>query len=284
LSVTIDWQEIIEPAIGKPMSYRKILVVISEHTGSTVAAHYAIMLAASGGSKLVLYCAHDEGSDGSAARHTERHIDHLFSEALALDIAVTRISESGPINRLLPYRIQAEGADLVFYPLPPGEYYGASLPRHTAHHLLRTVRADLAVMRIMHMGKPHPHRILMPVGGVVSDREQRVRFVAALAKGFHSQVTLFHLLDIGKQAVPDDFVTLRNELRLHHLPVLERSGSGHIARAIALEAVSHHNDLIVVGASERGTLRRLFFGNPAGDVMFQPPCNAILFRPARQLP
>ena len=266
------------------MSYRKILAVINEHTGSTVAAHYAIMLAASGGSKLVLYCVHDEGSDGSAAQHTERHIDHLFSEALALGIAVTRISEIGPITGLLPHRIQAEEVDLVFYPLTPGEHYGAPLQRHTAHHLLQTIRADLAIMRIMHMGKPHPHHILMPIGGVVSGREQWVRFITALAKGFHSQVTLFHRLDIGRQAVPDDFITLRNELRQHHLPVLERSGLGHIARAIALEAVSHHNDLIVLGASERGTLRRLFFGNPAGDVMFQPPCNAILFRPDRQLP
>ena len=266
------------------MSYRKILAVINEYTGSTVAGHYAIMLAASGGSKLVLYCAHDEVSDGSAALHAERHIDHLYSEALAHDIAVTRISESGSITGLLPHRIQEEGVDLVFYPLPPGEHYGAALQRHTAHHLLQEIGADLAIMRIMHLGKPHPHRILMPVGGVVSDREQRVRFVAALAKSFHSQVTLFHRLDVGRQAVPDDFVTLRNELRQHHLPVLERSGSGGIARAIALEAVSHHNDLIVVGASGRGTLRRLFFGNPAGDVMFQPPCNAILFRPGRQLP
>ena len=279
-----NWQEFIEPTIGKPMSYRKILAVINEHTGSTVAAHYALVLAAAGKSELVLYCAHDEGSDESAARHTERHIDHLFSEAQALDIAVTRISESGPLTRLLPFRIEAEGADLIFYPLTPGERYGADLQRHTAHHLLRTIRADLAVMRIMHMGKPHPRRILMPVGSAVSDREQRVRFVAALAKGFHSQVTLFHRLAAGKQDVPDDFVTLRNGLRQQHLPVLERSGSGHIARAIALEAVSHHNDLILVGASERGTLRRLFFGNPAGDVMFQPPCNAILFRPARRLP
>jgi len=266
------------------MSYRKILAVINEHTGSTVSARYALVLAASGGAELVLYSIHDEGNDVSATRNTERHMDHLFSEALALDIAVTRISEVGPITRLLPHRIQAEGADLVFYPLTPGERYGAALQRHTAHHLLRTIRADLAIMRIMHMGKPHPHRILIPVGVVVSDREQRVRFVAALAKGFHSHVTLFHRLEMGRGGVPDDFVTLSNELRHHHLPVLERSGSGHIARAIALEAVSHHNDLIVVGASERGTLRRLFFGSPAGEVMSQPPCNAILFRSAPHLP
>lgn len=263
------------------MSYRKILAVINENTGSTVAARYAMALAYSTGAKLVLYSAHAEGDDGAISHHTERHMDHLFDETLAHDLPAARISETGMITNLLPHRAEAEGADLVFYPMTPGERYGATLQQQTAHHLLRTIRADLAVMRIMHMGKPHPHHILVPVGGVISDWKQRARFVGALANCFHSQVTLFHRLDSGKHDVPDDFNLLRNELRQQNLPVLERSGSGPIDRAIALEAVSHHNDLIVLGASERGTLRRLLFGNPAGDVMFHPPCNAILFRPAR---
>lgn len=266
------------------MSYRKILAVINEHTGSTVAARYAIALAASCGAELVLYSACDEISNGVISRQTERHLDHLSAEALSHDIAITRVSETGMLTRLLPHRAQAEGADLVFYPLTPGEQYGATLQRNTIHRLLRTITADLAVIRIMHMGKPHPRHILVPVGGVVSDSQPRVRFLNALAKSFHSQVTLFHRPDVGMADLPDDLVKLRNELRLHHLSVLERSGSGRIARAIALEAVSHHNDLIVLGASERSALRRLFFGNPAGDVMHQPPCNAILFRPARVVP
>ena len=265
------------------MGYRKILAVINEHTGSAVSARYATMMAASNGSELVLYSAHDAPGD-AAAFHTERHIDHLFSEALALDVTVSRISEVGPFSRLLLHRIQAEAVDLVFYPLTPGERYGATMQQHTAHQLLRSVRADLAVMRIMHMGKPHPRHILVPVGGVISDREQRSRFLAALAKAFNSQVTLFHRPDAGQQGSPNDLVMLRDALRQHDLAVLERSGTGRIARSIAVEAVSHHNDLIVLGASERGALRRLLFGNPAGDVMHQPPCNAILFRPARRLP
>lgn len=266
------------------MNYRTIVAVINQHTGSTVSARYAMALAAAGGSRLVLYSAHGDGDDSIVGDLAEKHLDHLFSEAQACGTSVTRIAESGSISALLPHRVQAEGADLVFYPLTPGERYGATLQGNTAHHLLRTIKSDLAVMRIMHMGKPHPRRILVPLGGVVSGREQRARFVAALAKCFHAQVTLFHRSDVDKRDLPDDLLLLRNELRLHHLPVLERSGSGRIARAIALEAVSHHNDLIVLGASERGTLRRLFYGNPAGDVMHQPPCNAILLRPGLKLP
>jgi nucleotide-binding universal stress UspA family protein len=269
---------------GGHMNYHAILAVINEHTGSTVAARYAMALAASNGARLVLYSAHDENGDEAIARHTERHLEHLFQEALDHGIPVTRISERGTITRLLPHRVQAEGADLVLYPLLPGEQYGAPLQHHAAHQLLRSLRTDLAVMRIMHMGKPHPHRILVPLGGVVHDRERWLRFLAHLAKAFQSHVTLFHRSSTGARHVPDDVITLRDELRQQHLPVLERSGSGSIARAIALEAVSHHSDLIILGASERNTLRRILFGNPAGDVMLQPPCNAILFRPARRTP
>ena len=158
------------------------------------------------------------------------------------------------------------------------------MQQQNVHRLLRTIRADLAIMRIMHMGKPHPRHILVPLGDVVSDREQRVLFLAVLARSFHSQITLFHRPDSRRQDSPADFVAVRNALRTHHLAVLERSGKGHIAKAITMEAVSHHNDLIVLGASERGVLRRIFFGNPAGDVMHHPPCNAILFRAAPPLP
>ena len=263
------------------MSYRKIFSVVNEHTASTVTARYAISLAAADKAELILYAAHGEGIDETILHHTERHLDHLSTVAFELGIAVTRITETGSITRLLPQRVQAERADLVFYPLTPGERYGATLPRHTVHHLLRTIRCDLAIVRIVHMGKPHPRCILVPLGGIIGDRERRVLFIAALAKSFHSQVTLFHLTaGIAEKEMPGDIARFREELRRHHVAVQDRSGRGHIGRSITVEAITRHNDLIVIGASERGPLRRLFFGNPAGDVMRQPPCNALLFRTA----
>jgi nucleotide-binding universal stress UspA family protein len=261
------------------MKYRKILSVVTEHTGSTMAARYAIALAAAGKAELVLYATHQEGADEASLIHTEHHVDHLFTAAFELGIPVTRITEAGRIAHLLPKRVHEEGADLIFYPLTPSEEYGTTFQQQIVHQLLRSVSADLAIMRIMHMGKPHPHHILVPLGGVIGNRHHLGNFLTALAKSFHAQITLFHRPAGRKRGAPEDFVLLCNELR-QHLPVLERSGTGHIAKAIAMEAISHHHDLIVLGASERGTLKRLFFGNPAGDVMQKPPCNAILFRAA----
>lgn len=266
------------------MGYQRILSVVNEQTGSTVVARYAIALAAAGRSELVLYAAHGEGTNGTTLLHTERHLDHLFRIAFERDIPVTRITESGMISHLLPRRVDEERADLVFYPLTPPERYGTTFQQQTVHQLLHLVRADLAIMRIMHMGKLHPHHILVPLGGRIRNQERLTGFLAILAKSFHSSVTLFHRPRGTRQNMLGDAALLHENLRQHQLQVLERSATGRIARAIILEAISHHHDLIVLGASERGTLRRLFFGDPAGDVMQQPPCNAILFRPMQGPP
>jgi nucleotide-binding universal stress UspA family protein len=263
------------------MSYRKIFSVINEHTSSTVTARYAISLAAAGKAELVLYAAHDERSDETVVRHTDRHLDHLFTVAFEQDVTVTRITEVGNIRTLLPTRVQAENADLVVYPLTPYERYGADLQRHTVHSLLRTIRSDLAIMRAITMAKPHPRRILVPLGKVISDREHRLLFVSELARSFHSQVTLYHLsAEHEAKGMPDAITQFRSQLQHQDVTVLERIGRGTLGKSITVEAITHHNDLIVLGASERGVLRRLIFGNPVGDVMHQPPCNAILFRAA----
>lgn len=263
------------------MSYQSIVAVINEHSGSTVCARYAVALAYACTAELVLYTAHGAATCESVLRRSEHHLDHLFSVAFEQGIPVRRISETGLVAKLLPKRATAEGADLVCYPLLPDEQYGATLKQQAVHHLLRCVSADLAIMRIVHMGKPHPRHILVPLGKNIRDQEQRVRFLAALARSFHSRITLFHRPDKGQHRAHHAVAQVRAGLAQHHLPVLERSGSGPVATAITLEAISHHSDLIVLGASERSSLKRLFWGNPAGEVMHSPPCNTILFRAAK---
>jgi nucleotide-binding universal stress UspA family protein len=261
------------------MSYRKIFSVVNEHTASTVTARYAMSLATACKAELILYAAHDEGISETILHHIDRHLDHLYAVALELEIPVTRIIEVGNIRKLLPKRVEVENADLVLYPLTPDEQYGANLQQHTVHHFLRTIRSDLAIVRVISMAKPHPRHILVPFGKVISDREHRLMFITELAKSFHGQVTLFHLsAEREAKIMPDDITQFRKQLQQKDVTVLERSGKGQLGKAITVEAITRHNDLIVLGASERGALRRLFLGNPAGDIMNQPPCNAILFR------
>ena len=263
------------------MSYNKILSVVNEHTVSTVIARYAISMAASCKAALVLYGAHDAGSNETVLRHLDRHLEQLVTDASALGIPVTQIIEIGNINALLPKRVEAEKADLVFFPFMPFKRYGADLARHMVHQLQRTITSDLAIMRVIAMVKPHPARILVPLGRCDGNMERRQVFVTELANCFHAQVTLFHLAnERGMMVMPDGAIHFREHLQQQEVSVLERLGTGHIGDAIAVEAVTRHNDLIVMGASEHGVLRKLLFGNPSGEVMRHPPCNTIIFRHA----
>lgn len=263
------------------MSYHKIVSVINEHTVSTVVARYAISLAASCKAELVLYAAHDVNCDEILLHNTIRHMDQMYAVASALGIHVTTITESGDLSTLLPKYVQAEKADLVFYPLTSYKRYGADVQRRIIRQLLRSIKPDLAIMRAINMAKPHPGHILVPLDRVVSDNERRLLFISELAKSFHSQVTLYHLTaEHDGKGMPDDIAGFRKQLEQQQVTVMERSGVGHIGKSITVEAITRHMDLIVLGASERGVLRRMFFGDPAGDVLHQPPCNTVLFRAA----
>ena len=257
------------------MSYLKILSVVSEHTVSTVTGRYAISLAAACKAELVLYAGHDEGSKETVLHHSDRHLDHLFMVASELGIHVTRITEIGKIGTLLPKRVLEENADLVFFPLMPFKRYGADLALHMVHNLMRTIKSDLAIMRAVNMAKPHPGNILVPLGKVIGDKGRRLAFITELAKSFHSKVTLFHLsAEHNAKGLPDDIIRFGNQLQQEQITVLERRGVGDIGKSITVEAITRHNDLIILGASGRGVLQKLFIGNPAGDVMPPQPTKA----------
>jgi nucleotide-binding universal stress UspA family protein len=137
-------------------------------------------------------------------------------------------------------------------------------------------------MRVVTLARPHPGHILVPLGKTISDRERRLVFVSELARSFQARVTLFHLFaERDGQAMPDEITSFRKQLEQQHVAVHERSSRGQIGRSITVEAVTRQNDLVILGASGRGVLRRVLFGNPAGDVLHQPPCNTVLFQAAR---
>jgi nucleotide-binding universal stress UspA family protein len=267
------------------MSYHKIIAVINEQSASVVTARYAIALAEACKAELILYSAHVEKRNDIAISRTAHHLDDLSAVATALGIQVTQTTEVGTIRTLLPKLVLERNADLVFYHLTPEEQFGAFMRSSTVHHLLRAITSDLAIMRVVAMVKPHPGHILVPIGKGGEGANRRMKFVTAVAATFHAQVTLFHLSELGKvKKMPESISMFREQLEQNHVAVLERRGSGNIGEAIGIEAITRHNDLIVIGASDCGVFRRLFVANPAAMVMRQPPCNTILFRPAHKMP
>jgi len=265
------------------MSYRTILAVINEQTSSTISALYALALAVSCKSALVLYSSSPQRSSDQTRRGTEHHLDHLFRQADELGVEVSRISETVDLTRLLSKRVTAEKADLVFYPLAPDERYGAVIRQQTVHRLLRAIPVDVVVTRVIQMAKPHPRRILVPLGGVIEQPDRLTAFLFLLADSFQARITLFHRNSAARKGsaavIPEAILYLQDKLLRKKLPVDIRSGFGHIGKAISLSAITHHHDLIVMGVSRLSILNRILHGNTAADVLSHPPCNTLLFRP-----
>jgi nucleotide-binding universal stress UspA family protein len=124
--------------------------------------------------------------------------------------------------------------------------------------------------------------------------EERACFVAKLAQGFGSSVTLFHSAvpltrffhgevqltpSLREKHIPKDVERFTECLDRYTVSHENRIGYGGISRAITIEAASRRNDLIIMGASERSLLQSITRGNPVEEVLRETPCDLVILRP-----
>jgi nucleotide-binding universal stress UspA family protein len=129
--------------------------------------------------------------------------------------------------------------------------------------------------------------------------EERAGLVARLAEAFQADVTLFHAPkslsgffhregrlspEEREASAPRDLEKFAAYLERFRIPHEKRLGQGRVATAITVEAALRRSDLIVMGASERGLVHSLLFGNPVEEVLRETPCNLIIFLPRLKFP
>jgi nucleotide-binding universal stress UspA family protein len=147
------------------------------------------------------------------------------------------------------------------------------------------------------MGKIYPKNILVPLRGHITNLEERACFVAKLAEGFESSVTLFHSPSPitsffhgeihlkpaqREEHIPKDIEQFTESLHRYKITLEKRTGYGRISSAITIEAAHRRKDLIIMGASERNLLSSIVSGNPVEDVLREAPCNLIILRPTHE--
>ena len=82
-----------------------------------------------------------------------------------------------------------------------------------------------------------------------------------------------------KRKFPEDIEDFTECLHKYKISHEKKTGYGSVPREITIEAAHRRNDLIVMGASERGLLRSIVSGNPVEQVLRETPCNLIILRP-----
>lgn len=277
--------------------YARVLAAINEHVNSEVAARYAKALARSAGADLVLCSIAEPGmrdEDVEHARDAVLRVQHAAREA---GVAASVVLERGDPVSMLRDIAHAERVDLVFAATRREDvrrrfYAGRTVSRR----LLHTLSCGVALARIVHLGRIHPHEVLVPVKEHIDHIPERALFTALMARAFGSVLNLFHaprpfsrffhgeshLTPLEWEArLPDDISRFLSHLEKHQVPHEKRLFPGQAGRSIAIEAAARRRDLIIMGASVRGMFDRLLRGTPMEYVLRETPCNLIIFRPGR---
>jgi nucleotide-binding universal stress UspA family protein len=278
--------------------FNKILVAVNEFTNSEIAARYALALAKSCRSRLFLVFAAEEEIGQSAFRHAEEALGRLFAAAEGMGIEVEISTVKGAPFKTISNVVREHDIDLVFTATRREDIQKRFYVRTHAREFMMKLPCSVAMVRVVEMGRTHPRNILVPLKGHVSQVE-KAYFTAKLAQGLNAHTTLLHLpgpitglfRSQGQESYSgpekhtakgvEDFISRLEQYKVQHE---RRTAHGSVARSITTEAAFRKNDLIIMGASERGLFKSLLSGNPVEEVLRETPCNLIVFRPGKKRP
>jgi len=277
--------------------YRKILAAVNEYTNSETAARYALALARACGAKLTLVFASKEPVDKGALGKAESAMKRLFIEAQMAGVETGSLVLTGdPVKNILEV-VDLEGVDAAFAASRHEDTERRFFVRTVARELMLKLPCAAAVVRVAGMGKSLPRNILVTLRGGRAFNEERAYFTAKLAEGFGAGVTLLHLpepvtrffhgevqMTSAERAarIPADVREFARYLESLGIPHVVKTARGKTSSAITVEAAQRKNDLILMGAAQRGLIASIVKGNPVEDVMKSPPCSLLVFKPRRK--
>ena len=277
--------------------YKKILAAVNEHMNSEVAARYALRLAKDLDSEF--YVCFVAGKDMSQhdRRAAEDAVNRLYNEALDLNIQTERIAETGEPVAVIGKIVRHENIGIVFASTRREDIEKRFYTGTIARSLSLKLTCSVALVRVLHSGRVHPKRILVPLKSRIDHVRERAWFTTHMAKAFGSRVFVFHTpKPIAKffhgeihltpheweERISHDISHFMEYLKQHDIEHEGRLLPGKTARNITIEAFAKRHDLIIMGASERSLLASLLKGNPVEEVLRETPCDLIILKPRRE--
>lgn len=217
----------------------------------------------------------------------------LFHMAKDMDVDVECIIDSGDIVKEIKKIVESEQIDIVFSATRREDVEKRFYEGTTARRLSVGLPCSVAQVRVVHMGRIHPKKILIPLNSHIDHLDERSYFAAMMARSFDSGIFLFHARPPTTKFFHGEVHLTPRELE-EKLPPdiskfiarLETYDTGHEKlfvqgkawRTIPIEAAAKRFDLIIMGASERTPIRSILEGNPVEKVLRSTPCDLIIFR------
>ncbi len=274
--------------------YKKILAAVNEHINSEIAARYAMNLAKVCNAKLYLCFIAKKDMARIDINTAENAVKRLFIMAREMDIKTESITETGNPLKEIEKIVKHEGIDIAFAATRREDIEKRFYAGTFARRLSLKLPCSTALVRVVHIGRLHPYKILVPLKGGVGYIKERAHFIAKMAEAFGSKVFVFHTakpitkflhgeIDITpiewEKRLPENIADFMKHLKRHKIEYEGKLLPGAVARSITIEAASKRHDLIIMGASERSLLSSILKGNPVEAVLRETPCDMIIFKP-----
>jgi nucleotide-binding universal stress UspA family protein len=278
--------------------YKKILSAINEHVNSEIAGRYALNLAKACGAKFYITFVAQKDLPRSAFERAEEAIKRLFLESEDFGVETQSIIETGDPFDKINDLVRNEDIDIIFAATRKEDlekrFYAGTL----AKRLMVKAPCSVALVRVVHMGRIHPKKILIPLKARISNIEEWAYFSSKIAEAFDARILVFHVTKpITKffhgeihltpaqleKYLPHDITKFIEKMKVYCFDIEKRLSSGHPAKNITIEAASKRHDLVIMGASERGLLSSIVKGNPVEDVLRETPCDLIILKPRHKV-
>ena len=277
--------------------YTKILAAVNEHLNSEISARYALKLAKACDAKF--YTCHIAGKDDPVSNfnRAEDAMKRLFVEAEHLEVKAESITKTDETIKEISSVVRHEGIDIVFAATRRNDierrFYSGTVTRRLSLKL----PCSVAIVRVVHMGEIHPHKILVPLKAWINHIKERAYFTSMLIECCNANVLVFHATkpmtrffhgeihltpyEWGRR-LPEDVSKFMEYLRKYEIDHEGRLLPGKPSRSITIEAAAKRHDLIIMGASERSLLTTLITGNPVEEVLRETPCDLIILKPRHE--
>ncbi|MDA8241812.1 MAG: universal stress protein [Nitrospiraceae bacterium] len=277
--------------------YRRILAAVNEHLNSEVAARYALHLARVCGAEFYLCFIADKNAPPSVFDHAQEAMKRLFVEAEKTGIKTESITRTGQAVEEIRAIVRNQRVDLLFAATRREDVERRFYAGTVARSLSLKLPCSVALMRVVHMGKMRPTKILVPLKARISKVRERAWFTAKMAECCNAKVVAFHAIKPitsffhgeihltpyeWEKRLPEGVSGFMEYLRKYEIEHEGRLLPGKTARSITIEAAAKRHDLIIMGASERSLLTTLIKGSPVEEVLRETPCDLIILKPRHE--
>lgn len=273
--------------------YSRILATVNEHLTSEIAGLYSLHIAMACNAHLYLTYIAETGTSEEGLKRAEDALKKLFRMAEKSGIRVEAILDTGDFKKKISELVERKKIDILFAATSRGGKAGRYKLGSSAKTILR-LPVSVCLIRVVHFGRLHPKKILIPLKSEIDHVDERAYFSALLSRAFDSEVHLFHItgpvsrffhgemhltpIELEKN-LSRDMLLFIERLREYGISFEKKLSHGSPSKDITIEAASRRFDLIVMGASTRGFLSSIFEKSPLEYVMQRTPCNLIIFKP-----